>query len=324
VCVPESLLWLSFIDDNRRDHPIYWPLPVMTEIYPDYESRLRDTIARTRPLVVDSFWGPFRRDIKVKGYTLLVGVGTVANYWYLFAPEHAAAEEHGEVQVRVEPPADVPWAGADDRSAQSDDILIDEPRNTLIDEPRDNPLEGSYREGAALALGGNDTVLRRLYTWPKDLDIAGPPAKLDPVDPAAAGLAKIVTVDRSRWIVRGSAETPFSYLMYFKERTVGAGEYFFAAGQLEEGGVTFGLQRDETWAGLVNITAPGPFSVVLKPEPGRYSLVLANDVITTRFDLFRKHPVTALWKILTGQTLPNAFAVDRAGWTVSSAPVEAR
>jgi hypothetical protein len=50
------------------------------------------------------------------------------------------------------------------------------------------------------------------------------------------------------------------------------------------------------------------------PDPGRYNLVLANDVTTTRRDLFRRYGPAALWKILIGATLPNSFEIDRAGW----------
>ena len=120
--------------------------------------------------------------------------------------------------------------------------------------------------------------------------------------------------------MRGSAETPFSYLMYFKERIVLPGEYFFATGHLYEGGISIGLQTDEHWAGLINIKTPGPFAVVFTPAPGRYNLVLANNVTTTWRQLMRQHGAAAIWRLVTGSR-PNWFEIDRAGWTFSSSPV---
>ena len=126
----------------------------------------------------------------------------------------------------------------------------------------------------------------------------------------------MVAVDRGRWVVRGSADSPFSYLLYFKERTVHTGEYFLATGRLDEGGLSIGLQRNDKWAGIVNVTEPGPFAVVLVPGAGRYSLVVANDDTTTREQLIDRYGrLAAFWKILTGAALPTAFEIDRAGWT---------
>src|SRR6185295_11647762 len=88
-CVPESLLWLSFFDDNTHDHPIYWPIPVLTnKIYPDYEPRFLGDLERTKPLVVDS-WGIHTRPTDtLSGYTILVSMHAESGAWYVFAPEH--------------------------------------------------------------------------------------------------------------------------------------------------------------------------------------------------------------------------------------------
>ena len=163
-----------------------------------------------------------------------------------------------------------------------------------------------------------EKIARRLDAWPETADVQHLPNRFDPVDPSTAGRADIVSFNRGRWIVRGSAKTQFSYLMFFEPRTVAAGEYFFATGRLDEGGLSFGLQANEQWVGLVNVTTPGPFAVVLKPDAGRYNLVLANNVTTTRGYLFQRYGVLALWKILTGGILRNSFEIDRAGWTTSS------
>jgi hypothetical protein len=406
-CVPESLLWLSFLEDNTHSHPVYWPIPVLTTaIYTDYQSRFRSELERTHPLVVDTWTGPFRPGNILPGYRLLVGVRTETGYWYLLAPDHQAAEEHGEIQVRLEapPPAAIPAVVAGmlpagnvragklpDGSLPVGNVPVGNvtvgnvpavklpagnvpavklpavklpavklpagklpasnlpvgnvpignvtvgnvpvrnapvgtlgagkpPASSDAGPPSDGiAVEGALRTGMHLSVAGEKTSGRRLYTWPADVGVPGAPSRLEPLNAAAAGRAKTVTIDRGRWVVRGSAEARFSYLLYFKERSVHAGEYFLATGHLEEGGLSIGLQRNDTWAGIVNVTAPGPFTVVLMPDSGRYSLVLANNVTTTREQLFDRYGrLAAVWKILAGATLPNAFEIDRAGWTSAS------
>ena len=341
-CVPESLLWLSFIDDNTHDHPVYWPIPVLTTaIYTDYESRFRRELER-HPLVVDTWTGPLRPGNILSGYTLLVGVRTETGYWYLLAPDHQSAEEHGEIQVRLEapPPAAIPAVAGKlpagnlpagnvpvgNRPAGNGPVA-NVPVGTLLAgkppassdaaQPGDGiAVEGALRTDVRLPVDGEKTLARLLYTWPADVRVPGVPSHLEPLDSASAGRARMVAVDRGRWVVRGSADSPFSYLLYFKERTVHTGEYFLATGRLDEGGLSIGLQRDDKWAGIVNVTEPGPFAVVLVPGAGRYSLVVANDVTTTREQLIDRYGrLAGFWKILTGAALPTAFEVDRAGWT---------
>jgi hypothetical protein len=326
-CVPESLLWLSFIEDNPHSQPIYWPVPVLTtKIYPEYERRFLSDVERNRPLIVDSWNGPFRPENTVSGYRLLVGAFTDWEYWYLFAPVHPSADAHGEVQVRIEPPVANQTAVASaletlEAAAPAVEGAYRAANQTAVASALETldvaapAVEGAYRAGVRLAAAAGEMAARRLYTWPADVDIPSVPTTLELVDPAAADRSRIVAVQRDRWIVRGFAEAPFSYLLQFKERTVHAGEYFVATGRLDDGGVTIGLQARQKWAGLVNVITPGPFAVVLAPDPGRYALVLANHVTTTRRDLFRRYGPAALWKILIGATLPNTFEIDRAGWS---------
>src|SRR6185295_1454642 len=167
-CVPESLLWLSFIDDNPHGQAVYWPIPVLTKgIYPDYEPRFLSDLERTKPLVVDTIRGPFRPENTISGYTLLVGVSREYSSWYVFAPEHSTASEHGEVQVRLGPPP------------------------AVVNAEGKNVLEGADREGVRAAADAQEQVPPddaqepvppdaqgpvpppppRMYAWPADADV---------------------------------------------------------------------------------------------------------------------------------------------------------
>jgi len=327
-CVPESLLWLSFIDDNRHDHPVYWPVPVLTDkIYPDYNARFRSNLDDTRPLIADSWNGRFRSYNTISGYQLLLGYGWESGYWYLFAPDHPEAEEHGEVVVRIEPPlpGDPVVVARKEPATSSNPTLADpEPSSVVVSEPVD-PLQGIYREDMRLPIDARDTLPRRVFTWPGDADVPRLVPPVEPLNPEGAGRAKMVAVDRGRWVVRGSAETRYSYLMYFKERSIEPGQYFVAAGQLYEGGVSIGLQYHDQWKGIVNVTTPGPFAIVMRPDPGRYNLVIANNVPThTWKEMIRQHGPMGIWEALNGAVRPNWFVLDRVGWTTPAAPVATR
>ena len=321
-CVPESLLMLSFLEDNRHDHPVYWPMPVLTTtIYPEYRRLFARDLERTQPLVVDS-WDPRGvgndpPNTAFDRYELLVGAQTDWNYWYLFAPTHGSAASHGEVHVQLGPPPQPRVAATEQGAAPREETVPDEPLlpvATVALAAIPPPPPKLVKRDRTVVVEG-EPIVRRLETWPEDAEVTRLSPTFDPVDPSSAGRADIVTFRRRRWVVRGTAEDRFSYLMYFKERTVRDGEYFLATGELHEGGLSFGLQIDEEWIGLAHVTTRGPFAVVLKPDAGRYHLVLANNITTKRDDLYREYGVFAVWKILTGALLPTSFEIDRAGWT---------
>jgi len=337
-CVPESLLWLSFIDDNSHDQPIYWPLPVLTEkLYPNYWRRFWSDVDRNGPLIVESAPGPFRPTKTINGYMLLVAVATQTGYyWYVCAPEHPEAREPGEIRVRLDPPPPVPTPSApvptppvaiaaanrDGASSTPPPRPVKTPTVADAIVERDAasstrvPVEGRVRDDMQLPVDLRGTERPRVYTWPGDIDVPDQPATLEGLDPNMATRARTMTFDHGRWIFRGSADAPFSYVLSFEERVIAGGTCFFATGHLEEGGISIGLQAHATWTGLVNVVTPGPFAVILKPQPGRYRLVLANNVTTTWRDLVRQNgPVVGIWNLLTGARLPNAFEIDRAGWT---------
>ena len=85
-CVAESLLWLSFLEDNRHDHPIYWPLPVVsTTLYPDYTPKFLEQLQHAPTLIVDSWHGINIPDNGIEGYDLPVGIRVTGGYWYVCA-----------------------------------------------------------------------------------------------------------------------------------------------------------------------------------------------------------------------------------------------
>ena len=291
-CVAESLLWLSFLDDNPHDHPVYWPLPVLTtHLYPDYDARFWDGVERTRPLIVDSWPGNYLPEKGIDGYQLLVGVASEHSYWYVFAPIHPEAPMHGELPVRLDRPRALSQPGT----------------RRLFDTALD-PATGAARS-------------LPLYTWPGDLDVPATMHEPRPIDEGATDArAPIVASDSSRWMVRGEPESRHSDLLAFKEAPIADGEYFLATGDLDEGGLAFHLFRDEESLGLVIVQRPGPFAVMLKPPgPGRYRVVLASHIDTTWWQVLERYGIAGLGRLKSGATMFNAFRVDRAGWVTPTA-----
>ena len=61
--------------------------------------------------------------------------------------------------------------------------------------------------------------------------------------------------------------------------TIDAASRLLVVGRIEQGGITVGLLKNDRWAGQVNVTEPGDFTVVLAaPSSGPYSLIIASDL----------------------------------------------
>jgi 4-amino-4-deoxy-L-arabinose transferase-like glycosyltransferase len=292
-CVAESLLWLSFLDDNRHDHPIYWPMPVLsTTLYPDYNQRFQDSIERAPALIVDSWTGPNLPDNGIAGYELLVGVRMPSGYWYVFAPIHPEAAAHGEVATRLDESGDPPGM------RQSNSFGW---RHTFEDAV--DPATGVVHK-------------LPLYTWPIDLDVP-PLRKVQPLDmKTIEARVGSVTVDGDGWIVRGDIESPYSSLLEFGERRVRRGDYFLATGTVREGNCRFMLMRDGALSGFVDIPNPGPFAVMLMPPTsGRYRLLFTNGFGLVWWHLAQERGLPGLVDLLFhGVPRQISFDVDQAGW----------
>ena len=199
-CVPESLLWLSFLDDNTHDQPIYWPLPVLAEkLYPNYWRRFWSDVDCNRPLIVESAPGRFRPTNTINGYMLLVAIATQSGYWYVFAPEHPAARQHGETQVRLDlpppvqaPPAAIAAANRGGTSSTPVPPPVKTPPVADVLPDRDGasstqvPVEGRVRDDMQLPVDLLGTERPRVYTWPGDIDVPDQPAILERLEPDMA------------------------------------------------------------------------------------------------------------------------------------------
>ncbi|HWI17200.1 MAG TPA: hypothetical protein VNT81_05610 [Vicinamibacterales bacterium] len=108
-----------------------------------------------------------------------------------------------------------------------------------------------------------------------------------------------VRQDGQVWIANGQAEGPYSYLIQSAPIRMDGDSRVLVSGRVEHGGITLGLQRNNEWAGQINITEPGEFTAVIAP-PGRgtYSVVVANNlskpddlatsIVFSRFGMLRK------------------------------------
>lgn len=88
-----------------------------------------------------------------------------------------------------------------------------------------------------------------------------------------------VSFENDKWSYEGNVDTRFSYLVQTRPQKLPKGRFVVVHGFVDKGGLTIGLQRDNVWAAIVNVTAPGEFYAAIEaPEPGLFSLVVANNV----------------------------------------------
>jgi hypothetical protein len=153
------------------------------------------------------------------------------------------------------------------------------------------------------------------YTWPLTHEFPETVPDLHPVESAnlqyrAPGLLG----DGTKWEMNAQADSPTSYLLEGKPLPVRKGGQFIAVGELEAGGLTIGLLKDNAWLGSRNIVEPGWFAVAVQaPEDGVYALVIANNL---------KAPDSTTWRSLLGRlglggllSQPqNRFHIQSSGW----------
>jgi len=266
--VAESLPLLSFLPDNPHPLPVYWRLPVLsTVVYPDYDARFAAFVASARPLLVDARRVGSGARV-VPGYYLLVAAPSPAGHWFLYAPDHAERVAHGELPV-------------------------------TFDEP---PVPQEY----VTVAGAHQDEPARAYAWPATAPMTTVPwarsSSLGEIVYASPALQR----PDGGLAVNGPVDAAYSYLLRVRARSFKAGDYFYAQGELEDGGLTIGLQARDRWVGSVNVDQRGRFAVmVAAPRDGEYSLVLANYVVTTWWQ-----------RLVHGGRLSNAFRIETAGWAV--------
>lgn len=119
--------------------------------------------------------------------------------------------------------------------------------------------------------------------------------------------------------VHGEAEARYSTLLQFDAQHASAASVLVAEGEVHEGGVSFGLIKDERFVVIVNVAGPGPFlAVVRPPAAGDYALAMTNfvpDPIPQLFDLSRAIP-----RLFSNTRMFNDVTVERLGWTTDVPP----
>jgi hypothetical protein len=291
----QSLLLLSFPEDNPHPLPVYWSAPVLaTTTYPSYMPALRREMAERHPLLVDHHAPPFFvRHLPGYALQMVAIIGTKdAGYWYIYAPvEHEP------------PPAPVflDWEGhrqplPADEAAQA----------AFVEQP--NPFNRVGGARADARAGGVD-----VYTIPANLNLerTGKPELVTKLTAAPSSRAAAVTVvSNGAWTVDGHVDSRYGYLLQFPMTRFDKGAVFVARGTVRDGGLSLGLiQADGRWNGVVNVTKPGPFIVALQvPVSGTYSVTLANCVESNWQSTLGR---------LSERNLENHFSISSAGWLPS-------
>lgn len=188
----------------------------------------------------------------------------------------------------------------------------------LLDEARVRPPT------AARSIVDSRTRLRRRVSvtgWP---DAHWLPERIPAVEPlredAVTSRAGIVSFTDGEWLIRGPVEGPMSYLVQFAPTTQKKAAHLVATGELVEGGLTIGLQRNQAWVGWVNIEVPGWFvSTLTVPEDGEYELVVANNVRSNGSAWRRLLAGVGLGRLFPSLKARNEFRLQSIGW-VAPAP----
>lgn len=98
---------------------------------------------------------------------------------------------------------------------------------------------------------------------------------------------KAVTIADGTVTVKGDAPSSYAYALGLPQNKSLGEQYLVAEGELFNGGLTLGLLRNNQWAGQVNIKTPGKFKIVMKPEAGEYTVMLAHNVPEQKFNHFK-------------------------------------
>ncbi|WP_288255132.1 hypothetical protein [uncultured Hydrogenophaga sp.] len=76
----------------------------------------------------------------------------------------------------------------------------------------------------------------------------------------------------------GVAQGRYAYLVRTDAVEFRAGDVLRVSGALEQGGLAVGLVKDGAWAHQLPVSRPGEFDLFITPAPGRYHLVIANNL----------------------------------------------
>jgi hypothetical protein len=296
--INESLLFLSAFDGNSHSQPVYWSLPVLsTSIYPRYTELLWREIRTDRPLLIEHRGGGYK-PLHIATYVLLAAVESDFGYWYVYGPEHADRVGHDEVSVFLARDGSTDAGFAENRSAPKVAAEL-------------NPAAEGESRGTISRMGASIN----LYTWPADLPVGDRGSSIDPLP--APGFRDKITGQPGpfTWIVDGQATGRFERLLEFPEQEISAGTILLVRGELLEGGLQVGFVQQDRWTGFIAVTQEGPFEGVLEIQrSGRYRLLVSNCIVSTPWQIVRRHWLRGIPGLFTGGFMPNRFRISELGW----------
>jgi hypothetical protein len=92
--------------------------------------------------------------------------------------------------------------------------------------------------------------------------------------------AQVTQVAADAITVDGRAEGVSDYILVWPDQYRVGGSTLLVTGELHQGGLTIGIQKDRQWVRHVNVHEGGSFrSLIRVDEDGRYGVVIANDVV---------------------------------------------
>ena len=109
-------------------------------------------------------------------------------------------------------------------------------------------------------------------------------ARLESLGPNPSFRSRQVTRAAADTIeIDGRAETIASYILMWPDQPRIAGSTLLVSGELFEGRLTIGVQRNQEWVKSLNVDEPGRFRALIQVDAdGEYAVVLADDVVTER------------------------------------------
>jgi hypothetical protein len=328
--IVESLLFLSFFDDNPHAQPVYWRLPVLsTTVYPRYAETLWREARDEHPLLVEHRIGKFK-PFRIQGYTLLAAAQSDYGHWYVYAPRDAVGAEARSTYLAADGAVESGFweAGTVPKLTRRLNASIEGGwrgsvapafrRDATIQVPGDDPFE---LVDPAFDNGSRPV---NIYTWPADLPEATVHGSIEPTPTDVVwrgGRRDIVRELRpGAWTVNGNTSMRYSYLLQWGEQPIEKGRAFIVRGELFEGGLQVGFLQGDQWTSYVTVTNEGPFEAVIEiQKSGRYALVLANCIRSSWLERVWRHPIGAFLGLLRGGVMANRFKVSETGWIEPSA-----
>lgn len=135
-------------------------------------------------------------------------------------------------------------------------------------------LESPAEQRATGSYGRPEGLLPRRSELPRLQAVGGAPSYRSP-------LVTMVTPVALEF--RGTPGTPSAYLVSWAPEWHAAGSLLFVEGEIAEGGLTLGLQRDEHWVEQLNVDRTGPFRATIRVDSdGPYAVILANHLTRSR------------------------------------------